>query len=199
MFEKKELFQWKTPILILVGVLVLSSGIFIGVKTRDLGKENNKVNAQKANTNNSKEVFELMESCEIWVEKKSEDGSELNGQSMMIGIVPKELLNKSEEEIRTYLSDKYPDRNIERIQKSKIVLSEYIKENDPSKANKYSLEDSDGFITLYKYDESGNKSLIEKTQIHIDVLPKSVQDELKQGIFVDTQDEVYSKLENFGS
>lgn len=199
MFEKKDPFQWKTPIIILVGVLVLSSGIFIGIKTRNLGNENNKVNAEKIDNNSSKEVFELMESCEIWVEKKSEDGRKLNGQSMMIGIVPKDLLNKSEEEIRVYLSDKYPDRNIEDIQKSKIVLSEYIKENDPSKANKYSLEDSDGFITLYKYDESGNKSLIEKTQIHIEVLPKSVQNELKQGIFVDTEEEAYSKLENFGS
>lgn len=199
MFEKKEPFQWKVPVLILVGVLVLSSGVYIGVKTRDLGKENKKVNAENIANEDSKEVFGLMESCEIWVEKKSEDGTKLNGQSMMIGIVPKELLNKSEEEIRAYLSDKYPDRNIESVQKSKIVLSEGIKENDSSKANKYSLEDSDGFITLYKYDEKGNKSLIEKTQIHVDVLPKSVQEELKQGIFVNTEDEAYSKLENFGS
>ena len=34
MFERKEPFQWKIPILILTGILVLSGGIYIGVKTR---------------------------------------------------------------------------------------------------------------------------------------------------------------------
>lgn len=199
MFERKEPFQWKIPVLILVGVLVLSSGIYIGVKTRELGKENNKANAEEVVDKNTKEVFELMASCEIWVEKKSEDGSIVNGESMMIGIVPTDLLNKSEEEIRAYLSDRYPDRNIESIKKNKIVLSENIQANDTSKANKYSLEDCDGFIGLYKYDESGNKSLVEKTQIHVDVLPKTVQEDLKEGILVETEDEAYSKLENFGS
>lgn len=199
MFEKKEPFQWKIPVLILVGVLVLSSGMYIGVKTRDLGKEKNKANAEEIVNKNSKEVFELMESCEIWVEKKSEDGSLVEGQSMMIGTVPKELLNKSEEEIKAFLTDKYPERDIESIQKSKIVLSENAKVNDPSKASKYSLEDCDGFVALYKYDESGNKSLIEKTQIHVYVLPKAVQNELKEGILVESEEEAYSKLENFGS
>ncbi len=32
MFERKEPFQWKIPILILTGILVLSGGIYIGVK-----------------------------------------------------------------------------------------------------------------------------------------------------------------------
>ncbi len=118
---------------------------------------------------------------------------------MMIGIIPKELLNKSEEEIKSYLLDKYPNRNIESIQKSKIVLSENTKTNDPSKADKYSLENSDGFIALYKYDADGNKTLIEKTQIKIAVLPKTAQDELENGITVESEEEAYSKLENFGS
>ena len=34
MFEKKYTFEWKIPVLILTGILVLSSGIYIGVKTR---------------------------------------------------------------------------------------------------------------------------------------------------------------------
>lgn len=201
MFEKREPFPWKIPVLILVGVLVLSSGIYIGIKTRDLGKENNNVNvnAEQTKDKNTKEVFQLMESCEIWVEKIYEDGSSESNESMMIGMVPKELLNKDEEEIKEYLSEKYPDRNIESIKKNKIILSENIAKNDPTRTNTYSLEGSDGFITLYKYDSNGNKSLIEKTQIHIDVLPRSVQDELKKGILVNSEDEAYSKLENFGS
>lgn len=199
MFEKKESFPWKIPVLILVGVLVLSSGIYIGIKTRDLGKENNNVNAEQTTDKDTKEVFELMENCEIWVEKISQDKSSTSSESMMIGIVPKELLNKDEKEIKEYLSEKYPDRNIESIKKNKILLSENVIKVDTSKSNTYSLENTDGFVALYKYDEQGNKSLIEKTQIHIDVLPKSVQEELKKGIVVNSEDEAYSKLENFGS
>lgn len=201
MFERKEPFQWKIPVLILVGVLVLSGGIYIGVKTKDLDKKNENINAQKVDDTDGKqeekEVFGLMETCEIWVDKKSEDTSK--DQSMMVGIVPKELLDKTQEEITAYLEEKYPDRTIESIGKSKIVLAENIKENDTSKANKYTIEDDNGLVGLYRYDKDGNKSLIEKTQVQINSLPKKVQEEIQKGIISDTEEEAYSKLENFGS
>lgn len=199
MFEKKESFPWKLPVLILVGVLVLSSGIYLGIKTRDVEEENYNANVEQTTDTQSKEVFQLMENCEIWVEKISDDTDSTTNESMMIGIVPKELLGKDEKEIEEYLSEKYPDRNIESIKKNRILLSENVIKNDTSKANTYSLEDTDGFIALYKYDDKGNKSLIEKTQINISILPKSIQDELKKGIVVNSEEEAYSKLENFGS
>ena len=42
----------------------------------------------------------------------------------MIGIVPKELLDKTKEEIRAYLSEQYPDKEIDSITQHEIVLSE---------------------------------------------------------------------------
>ena len=33
MFEKREPFPWRIPVLILVGVAVLSGGIYLGVKS----------------------------------------------------------------------------------------------------------------------------------------------------------------------
>lgn len=198
MFERKEPFQWKIPVLILVGVLILSGGIYVGVKTKDLDKKNENINAQKVNDKpEEKEVFGLMETCEIWVDKNAEDGSK--DESMMVGIVPKELLDKTQDEITAYLEEKYPDRTIESIGKSKIVLSENIKANDISRANKYTIEDDNGCVGLYRYDKDGNKSLIEKTQVQTNSLPKKVQEEIQRGVISDTEEEAYSKLENFGS
>ena len=72
-------------------------------------------------------------------------------------------------------------------------------DKEPAKANKYSIEEKDGFIYVYKYDKEGNKSKLEKTEISVNSLPKSVQEEVSSGIIVDTEDDAYSRLENFES
>ena len=43
------------------------------------------------------------------------------------------------------------------------------------------------------------KKELEKTDIQVDSLPKSVQKEVSTGILLDTEDEAYSRLENFES
>ncbi|WP_305303166.1 hypothetical protein [Romboutsia ilealis] len=197
MFERKEPFQWKTPILILTGILVLSGGIYVGIKTRKIEEKpafNNETKNEK-----TKDSFELSENCEIWLYNRSEEGSLINSDPSMIGIVPEELLDKTKEEIRTYLSEKYPDKEIDSITQHEIVLSEKAPLNDVSRSNKYSLEVEDGFIGLYKYDINGKRELIENTEIKLDSLPQSVQEEIQKGVVVDTQDDAYSRLESFGS
>ena len=200
MFEKKEPFQWKIPILILTGILVLTGGIYIGIKTRKVEEKpafnNETINKKKKKT---KDAFGLSESCEIWMYKRSEEGSLIDSEPSMIGIVPKELLDKTKEEIRAYLSEQYPDKEIDSITQHEIVLSEKETLNDTSKSNKYSLEVENGFIGLYKYNANGNRELIENTEIKLDSLPQSVQEEVQKGVLVDTQDDAYSKLESFGS
>lgn len=199
MFEKKEQFPWKIPVLILTGVVVLSSGIYIGVKTRNVNQKD--VNTTKINqeVEKTKESFELSKDCEIWLHKKNEDGSDSKKSPVMLGTVDKSLLDKTEEEIAAYLEDKYPDRKIESIGKFEIILSETMSVSDTSKSNKYSLEVEDGLIGLYKYDREGTRILVEKTDITIDSLPKTAQEEIKKGVIVDTEDEAYVRLENFGS
>ena len=200
MFEKKEPFNWKPAILTLTGVVVLSGGIYLGIKTRNI--DNEQVNVEQKvekPIEEIKEVFELSKDCEIWVEKKNEDGSESEKSSVMIGTIDSALLNRSEGEITAYLKDKYPNREIESIGKYEIILSELVATNDPSKSDKYSLEVDGEYIGLYKYDSGGNREVVEKTEIRIDSLPKTVQEEIQKGVVVNSQDEAYSKLENFGS
>lgn len=200
MFERKDRFEWKIPVLILTGILVLSSGIYIGVKTRKV-EDKPAFNTETINEKNeeTKDSFNLSESCEIWLYKRSEEGSLIDSAPSMIGIAPEELLNKTKEEIRTYLSEKYPDKEIDSITQHEIVLSEKAPLKNTSRSNKYSLEVENGFIGLYKYDINGNRELIENTEIKLDSLPQSVQEEIQKGIVIDTQDDAYSRLESFGS
>ena len=61
MFEKKKEFSWKIPTLVLLGVIVLSCGIGIGVQIRETQQARQALQASKE----SKEVFNLNEDCEI--------------------------------------------------------------------------------------------------------------------------------------
>lgn len=200
MFERKEPIKWKIPALILTGVIALSGGIYIGVKTRVDDSDKNKAKVeQTTNTGDSKEVFGLNKDCEMWVKKKNEDGTNSTQSPIMIGTVPQELLSKTKAEIVAYLEDKYPERTIESMTKYEIVLAETISVDDISRANKYSIEDSEGDIVLYKYNSKGKREILESTSIPTNSLPKDVQDEITKGLVLDTEDEAYSILENFSS
>ena len=193
MFEKKKEFSWKIPTLVLLGDIVLSCGIGIGVQIRETQQARQALQASKE----SKEVFNLNEDCEIWVQGQVTSKGTYESPKM-IGTIPKDLLNKSKDEIVAYFKEKYPNKEIASMNQYEIILGNAQKK-EPSKANKYSIEEKDGFIYVYKYDKEGTKSQVEKTDISVDSLPKSVQEELTSGILVDNEDDAYSKLENFGS
>ena len=199
MFEKKTPFPWKIPVLILTGILVLSSGIYIGVKTNN--SNDNDLNIKEVSTEKEtvKNVFKLNENCEIWLKKNSSGDSNSESSLVMLGSIPSDLLNKTKEEITAYLNEKYPDREIESITQYEIVLSEKEVYNDISKKNKYSLEVSNQYIGIYKYDSNGQRKVIENTQIKIDSLPQLAQEEIQKGILVDSEDEAYSKLGELSS
>ena len=200
MFEKKTPFPWKIPLLIVTGIVVLSSGIYIGVKTSDIQKEDN-LNIQQVNTEKEtvKNVFKLNEKCEIWLKKNSSDNDNSESSLVMLGSIPSELLNKTKEEIIAYLNEKYPNREVESITQYEILLSEKQVYNDITKKNKYSLEVSNQYLGIYKYDSNGQRKVIENTQIKIDSLPQLAQEEIQKGILVESQDEAYSKLGELSS
>lgn len=203
-----ENINLKLPLIIIVSLLVLGGGVFIGINSNkkediEVTNVNNQVkkedNSPKMieddfteNTNIKKDVFALSESCEIWLK----DGQ---GENLMIGLIPKELLNKSEEEIRNYLTINYPQKNIDSITYGQIVLSEQAPKKSNTIKNKYALEVENGVIGVYKYDINGNRNLEKETSIKIDLLPQSVQEQIQQGMIVKDLDEAYSLLENLSS
>ena len=194
MFEKKKKeFSWKIPTLVLLGLIVLSCGIGIGVQVRETQQARQALQAK----NESKEVFNLNEDCEIWVQGQITSSGTYESPKML-GTIPKDLLNKSKDEIVAYFKEKYPNKEIASMNQYEIILSN-SQEKEPSKANKYSIEEKDGLIYVYKYDKEGTKKQLEKTDISVDSLPKSVQEELADGIVVDSEEDAYYTLENFES
>ncbi|MBP3928594.1 MAG: hypothetical protein J6D47_03360 [Peptostreptococcaceae bacterium] len=198
MFENKKEFPWRIPIMILLGVLVLAGGIYVGLSTtKDVA---NKENSETTNSKEkSKEVFELSEDCLIWVETLQEDGTISDDGLTMIGNIPNELMGKSKNEITAYLTKKYPNRTVKSIDEYEITLVEQATSNDISRANKFSIQDDKGHVYVYKYDENGNRSIHKKTDIETEMIPEPDRSKIKAGIVVNSEDEVYSNLESFGS
>ena len=191
--KKIEHYRWIIPSLIALGLVLLSGGIFIGVKNYEtLEASNNKFKQANQKNLSSKQIFKLDEYCQIWFQ----DDDQI---PVMLGKVTEELLNKTEDEIRATLKKKYPDKEVSTMNKYQIILKTSKENVDISKANKYTLENEDGYISVFKYDKDGKKELIEKTSIQIQSLPKSAQDELKDTIVLENEDEAYSRLEECGS
>ena len=193
MFEKKKEFSWKVPTLVLLGVIVLACGIGIGVQVRETQQARQVLQAKTE----SKEVFNLNEDCEIWVQGQITSSGTYESPKML-GTIPKDLLNKSKDEIVSYFKDKYPNKEIASMNQYEIIVCN-AQSKEPSKENKYSIEEKDGFVYVYKYDKDGTKTELEKTDISVDSLPKSVQNEISSGILVDSEDDAYTRLENFES
>lgn len=193
MFEREKKFSWKVPTLILLGVIVLACGIGIGVQVRETQQARQAIQAKTE----SKEVFSLNEDCEIWVQGQITSNGTYESPKML-GTISKDLLNKSKDEIVSYFKDKYPNKEIASMNQYEIILCN-AQQKEPSKANKYSIEEKDGLVYVYKYDKDGTKTELEKTDISVGSLPKSVQEELSSGILVDSEDEAYTRLENFDS
>lgn len=191
--KKIEHYRWIIPSLIALGLVLLSGGILIGVKHYEtLEATNSKFKQSNQKNLSSKQIFKLDEYCQIWFQDEDQI-------PVMLGKVTEDLLNKTEDEIKATLKEKYPDKEISTMNKYQIILKTSKDSIDKSKANKYTLENQDGYISVFKYDKEGKKELIEKTSIQIQSLPKSTQDELKDTIILENEEDAYSRLEDFGS
>lgn len=198
MFEEKKEFPWRIPIIIVLGIVILAGGIYVGFKGKDyfITKKNNKEQSEEITT---KETFNLSEDCEIWVEKVLEDGTPSEESPTMISTIPKDLIGKSKEYITSYLQKKYPNKIIKKIDTYEIKLQEKENFNDLSKANKFVIIDNKGYLNIYKYDNKGNRTFLENTEVETSSLPKKVQEEIKNGIYANSEEEIYERLEDFGS
>ena len=191
--KKMENYSWIIPSLVALGVILLSGGIFLGVKSYEtLEASNSKIDKTNQKSLSGQQKFKLDEYCQIWLQ----DDNEI---PVMLGKVNEDLLNKTEDEIKAALKEKYPDKEVSTMNKYQIILKTSDETTDLSKANKYTLENEDGYITVFKYNKEGKKELVEKTSIQIKSLPKSVQEELKEAIVLDNEEDAYSRLEDFGS
>ncbi|MGI6070634.1 MAG: hypothetical protein ACOYBE_09425 [Blautia sp.] len=60
----------------------------------------------------------------------------------------------------------------------------------------YYLKEEDGNVVVYKGDK---KTVFEPTQIALNSLPEKLQKEIREGKFIDSEEELYNFLENYSS
>ena len=87
-------YRWIIPSLVALGVILLSGGIFLGVKSYEtLEASNSKIDKTNQKSLSGQQKFKLDEYCQIWLQ----DDNEI---PVMLGKVNEDLLNKTEDEIK---------------------------------------------------------------------------------------------------
>ncbi|HHV46038.1 MAG TPA: hypothetical protein GXX53_03905 [Tissierellia bacterium] len=105
------------------------------------------------------------------------------------------IVNMTEEEYRDYLKEHYPNVKIVKFSSREIILEE---ERDYLCPNHYIIGEHEGKIAIFKIDENGERVL---DRIFVDypitLLKEIDQEKLKEGIIINTEDELTDVLENF--
>ncbi|RKD28036.1 BofC C-terminal domain-containing protein [Caminicella sporogenes DSM 14501] len=110
--------------------------------------------------------------------------------------VPITLVGMTLREFQDYIEKNYSDWKIKNISTNFVTL---FKEKDGYIPNYYLIQNKDGYITIYKINEFGEKVLYQKTEIPLSVLSEVDKHKLEKGILVKSLDEVMSIIEDYSS
>ncbi|SCZ07408.1 BofC C-terminal domain-containing protein [Alkaliphilus peptidifermentans] len=107
-----------------------------------------------------------------------------------------EIIGLKEGGFRSFAEANFTDWQIVRFSKDEVILFRRKEQICP---NHFFVSEQDGFIAIFRFNEAGERILIEKTSLPISVLPAIDQEKLKRGILLNTRDEVNSLLEDYSS
>lgn len=110
--------------------------------------------------------------------------------------VKSELIGLNENGFAEYVKKNMPNAEVETYSKEEIII---LSRENRVCPNHYLISVNNGYITVYKYNEDGEKDLIEQTRIPIRILPIIDQEKLQRGILVDTTEDVNQLLEDYSS
>lgn len=102
------------------------------------------------------------------------------------------IAGKSEDEI----SKIYKGWSIKKFDSDEVIL---YKEEDGFPPGYYIISSLDGYVSLYKSDGNGGKTLVEKTDILVNNLNPNDKERILNNIVVKDADEAYSILANLSS
>lgn len=109
--------------------------------------------------------------------------------------VEENMVNMTKDEFSDYLYENYPNQRIISFSQSKIVIG--VNKNHLCE-NHYVIGEKNGVIAIYKIGESGDRILINIFEDYpISILMDMDQEKIKEGIVVDSEEELSTILENF--
>ena len=129
----------------------------------------------------------LLPTATLILEKKYEDCKHI---VKVESELPVEMINLTEEQVKEI----YSDWIVKDFSKDNVTLYK-IEEGICNKH--FVIGDVDGIVTVFRLDKEYNKSLYEKTDIYTKFLPDEDKNRLKEGIYVYSNSELNSELENF--
>ncbi|MCT4594847.1 MAG: hypothetical protein N4A57_11345 [Anaeromicrobium sp.] len=110
--------------------------------------------------------------------------------------VPKDVIGSDMDTFREYVQNSYENWKIRKIDKNEVEL---YKNSDEIPPNYYLIKELDEYLAVYKTDENGKLTLVEKTDIPLNVLGETDIGYIKAGIKKKTLEEIYSVLEDYSS
>jgi len=110
--------------------------------------------------------------------------------------IPINIVGATLNEFKSYIESNYSDWKIRSVSTESASL---FKQIDGYKPNNYIIQSKDGYIVIYKINESGEKELYEKTNISTSTLSETDKKKLEKGIFVKTLEDVYNIIEDYSS
>ncbi|GMG97813.1 BofC C-terminal domain-containing protein [Tepidimicrobium xylanilyticum] len=130
----------------------------------------------------------------VYIEKKIHYKA-CNHNITIINDLDENIINMTEKEYREYMKENFPNVRIVHFTTSRIILRE---EKDHLCTNHYIIGESDGKVAIYKIDEYGMEVLDKVFNDYPITLLKEIdQKKLKEGIRVDSLEELSDVLENF--
>ena len=109
--------------------------------------------------------------------------------------VDNNIINMQKNQLENYLKENYTNIRLVSFSVEKIVLYE---EKDCLCMNHYVIGESQGKIAIYKIDENGERVLDRIfNDAPVSMLKEVDQEKIKEGIVVDSEDELSNVLENF--
>lgn len=106
-----------------------------------------------------------------------------------------EVVNFTRDEYEEYINTTYPNFRLISFSNVKIVL---FGERNHLCQEHYVIGDNNGYIAIFKIDENGDKVLFKSfTDYPLSILIELDQEKIREGIVVDSEEELSEILENF--
>ncbi|QIB26551.1 BofC C-terminal domain-containing protein [Caloranaerobacter azorensis] len=104
------------------------------------------------------------------------------------------IINFNEEDYRKYLETNHPNWQLLSFSSERIIVKRELDRYCP---NHYIIGVKDNKIAIFKFNDMGEKVLIEMINKSVSTLKEIDQEKLKKGIVVDSKEEIGDILENF--
>lgn len=110
--------------------------------------------------------------------------------------IPITIVGASLNEFKSYIESNYGEWNIRSVSTKSASL---FKEVEGYKPNSFIVQSDEGYVAVFRINESGEKEVYEKTNISMSILSDADKRKMEEGITVRSLDDVYNIIEDYSS